>query len=63
MPNDHESAIYILADGIAKLKAHKLPSLLGYGPEKELLESLAVHFSFLKRVVLSNSWIFKKLIE
>jgi carboxypeptidase PM20D1 len=63
MPNDKESAIYILADGISKLKANKIPSMLGLGPEKDLLEGLAVHFGFFQRLVLSNIWFFKPIIE
>ena len=63
MPNDQESAIYICADAISKLKANKIPSRLGYGPEKNILEGLAAHFGFLNRVALSNIWFFKPLLE
>lgn len=63
MPNDQESAVYICADAISKLKANKIPSVLGLGPEKEMFEGLAVHFGFLKRVIFSNTWFFKPLLE
>ncbi|CAF0724852.1 unnamed protein product [Brachionus calyciflorus] len=63
MPNPDESSIFILADAISKLKANKQPSFLGYGPETKLLTRLATTFGFLKRIFLSNIWIFRPLIE
>ena len=63
MPDDQESAIYICSEAISKLKANKIPSRLGYGPEKHILEGLAVYFGFLNRIVMSNSWFFKPILE
>jgi carboxypeptidase PM20D1 len=40
-----ESAIGILADSVARLERHKLPSKLGSGPERSTFEYLAPHVS------------------
>ena len=33
------------------------------GPEKDLMEKLAVNFDFVKRIALTNIWLFSPLIE
>jgi carboxypeptidase PM20D1 len=63
MPNADESAIFILADAISKLKNKKLPSQLGNGPEVRILEELALNFDFFKRVAMSNVWFFNPILK
>ncbi|RMZ96294.1 putative carboxypeptidase PM20D1 [Brachionus plicatilis] len=63
MPNPEESAIFIVADAISKMKKNKHPSFLGYGPETTLLTRIATNLGFIKRVLLSNIWIFRPAIE
>ena len=37
--------------------------MLGKGAEKFFFEKLAVHLDFLKRVLFTNIWLFKPLLE
>jgi hypothetical protein len=37
--------------------------MLGTGPEKQMLEKLAVNFGFLKRILLTNIWLFSPIID
>ena len=46
-----------------RLKKFKTPSFLRSGPEKDLMEKLAVRFDFVKRLALTNIWLFSPLIE
>ena len=63
MPNKENSAICILSEAIHKLNKNPMASLLGQGPEKQTFEMLATHLGFTKRIALSNSWLFKPIIE
>ncbi len=63
MPSDDNSAIFILTEAINKLKNKKSPSFLGYGPEKDTFEKLAAYLGFSQRLLLSNLWLFKPLVE
>ncbi len=63
MPNTDNSALFILSEAITKLKYNKLPSLMRYGPEKDLLEKLGVNLDFFRRILLTNIWLFYPLLE
>ena len=63
MPNNEESAIFILSEAISRLKKYRPAAILRYGPAKIMLESLAVNLGFVQRVLLTNLWFFAPLIE
>jgi carboxypeptidase PM20D1 len=63
MPKFKDSAIYILSQAINKLETQRVPSMFGLGPEKSILEKLSVHFGFIKRILFSNIWLFKPVLE
>ncbi len=48
---------------LIRLKNKKTPSLIRYGPEKNLLEKLAVNLDFMKRLALTNIWLFAPLLQ
>ncbi|KAE8753246.1 hypothetical protein FOCC_FOCC000168 [Frankliniella occidentalis] len=58
-----ESAIGILAAALARLEHNPLPSMFGYGPEKNMFEYIAPHVSSFYKTVYSNLWFFGKMME
>ncbi|XP_052781175.1 N-fatty-acyl-amino acid synthase/hydrolase PM20D1.2-like isoform X2 [Mya arenaria] len=58
-----ESTIGILAAAVARLERNPLPSMLGYGPERETFEHLAPYMQFPYKVVMCNLWLFKPVIS
>lgn len=46
-----------------RLQDNPLPSMLGYGPEGEMLEHLAPEMSLPLRIVMSNLWLFKPIVS
>lgn len=63
MPDNDNSAIFIMAEAISRLKNKRKPTFLRYGPTKIILESLAVTQGFFQRVLLTNIWLFAPIIE
>lgn len=63
MPNNDQSAIYILSEAVARLKNHRPQAILRNGPGRILLENLAVNLGFMQRVLLTNIWLFAPIIE
>ncbi|CAG2208599.1 PM20D1 [Mytilus edulis] len=57
-----ETAIGILAKAVVKIEDNPLPSMLGYGPEKEMLEHLAHEMPLAARIIMSNLWLFGPLV-
>ncbi|XP_052781176.1 N-fatty-acyl-amino acid synthase/hydrolase PM20D1.2-like isoform X3 [Mya arenaria] len=47
----------------ALLERNPLPSMLGYGPERETFEHLAPYMQFPYKVVMCNLWLFKPVIS
>ncbi|XP_076070913.1 N-fatty-acyl-amino acid synthase/hydrolase PM20D1.2-like isoform X1 [Mytilus galloprovincialis] len=58
-----ETAIGILAKAVVKIEDNPLPSMLGYGPEKEMLEHLAHEMPLAARIIMSNLWLFGPLVS
>jgi hypothetical protein len=48
---------------IIRLSSNLQPSMLGSGPEKELLESIGAEMGFFPRVMFSNIWLFKPILQ
>jgi carboxypeptidase PM20D1 len=63
MPRYKESALFILTQAINKLETQRVPSMFGQGQEQNILEKLSVHFGFVKRILFSNIWLFKPLLQ
>jgi len=63
MPDNEQSAIFILSEAVARLKRYRQQAVLRSGPAKVMLESLAVNLGFVQRVLLTNLWLFAPLIE
>lgn len=63
MPTKETSAIAILGEAVSRLHKKPVPSMLGHGPEKLMLERIATQVEFFKRVALSNLWLFKPIVE
>ncbi|RWS22276.1 putative carboxypeptidase PM20D1-like protein, partial [Leptotrombidium deliense] len=58
-----ETAIVTLANALTKFHSKAFPSFLGYGVEKDMLESVAPYASFPYKLVLSNLWLFGQLVS
>ncbi|XP_052284968.1 N-fatty-acyl-amino acid synthase/hydrolase PM20D1.2-like isoform X2 [Dreissena polymorpha] len=56
-----ESTIGILATAVSRLERNPLPSMLGYGPERDMFEHLAPHLPF--KMVMANLWLFKPVVS
>ncbi len=63
MPDNENSAIFILSEAVTKLKYSRPKATLRRGPAKIMLESLAVNLGFVQRVLLTNLWLFAPFIE
>ena len=63
MPDEANSALVILSKAINRLNQNKVPSYLGYGPEKFTFEKMGSHLPFTRRMALSNLWLFKPIVE
>ena len=48
---------------VLRLKNIRQPAILTQGPAKLMLETMAVSLDFVKRVMLTNIWLFAPLIE
>jgi carboxypeptidase PM20D1 len=57
------SAIGILARAIERLESTPKPSRFGRGPELALLQGLTPYLKFPLRLVMSNIWLFKPIIQ
>jgi carboxypeptidase PM20D1 len=53
----------ILAKAITKLENHTYPSMLGQGPEKDMLENLAPIMNIWYKIMWSNIWLFNSIIS
>lgn len=58
-----ESPIGILSSAVSRLEKSPLPSMFGYGPEKQMFEYLAPHVSSAYKTVYSNLWFFSPMME
>lgn len=52
----------VLAKAVSKIENHKHPSMLGQGPEKEMLEKMAPVMNIWFKILWSNIWLFKPII-
>lgn len=58
-----ETAITKLSSVVGKFHAHLLPSFLGKGVEKEMIEVFAAHASWPHKLLYANLWLFKPVFE
>jgi carboxypeptidase PM20D1 len=58
---EKETAIDVLNNAITKVRATQMPPIIT-PPLKSLLERTATEQSFLKRMVISNMWLFKNVV-
>lgn len=58
-----ESAIGILAKALSKLDGYPFPPNMSFGPQRDMLVSLAGTFAWPMRVIVSNMWLFAPLME
>lgn len=57
-----ETAISKLAKAIGKFHAHIMPSFMGYGVERGMLDIFAAHSSWPLKLVYANFWLFKPIL-
>lgn len=57
-----QTAIGILSAGLARLEKHQMPTRLEL-PQQEMFRYLAPEMPFIKRMVISNLWLFEPLVK
>lgn len=59
----HRTAIAKLGKAVAKFHAHLMPSYIGQGVEKEMIDIFASHASWPYKFAFANFWLFKPIFS
>ncbi|XP_019962793.1 N-fatty-acyl-amino acid synthase/hydrolase PM20D1.2 [Paralichthys olivaceus] len=57
-----ETTIGILASAVKRLEENPMPTVFGYGPERQTIEHLAHKFRFPLKFIMSNLWLFSPIL-